>query len=137
MVALLLKKKTRKGVESSSKTRSSSKPEGPSNTPPKDKGKRPERTDDENHTNDELVQSSAEGEESSGHEEDPHSKKMKELEVRLEAIAHRDELQRVGVVRLYPAEWDDTPYPPKFKAPSLHTLDGKGSPNQHIYYFKS
>ena len=63
MVALLLKKKTKKGMESSSKTRSSSKPEGLSNTPPKDKGKRPERTDDENHTNDELVQSSSEGEE--------------------------------------------------------------------------
>ena len=28
-------------------------------------------------------------------------------------------------------------YPPKSKAPTLHTFDGKGSPNQHIYYFKS
>lgn len=28
-------------------------------------------------------------------------------------------------------------YPPKFKAPSLHTFDGKSSPNQQIYYFKS
>jgi len=42
-----------------------------------------------------------------------------------------------GVVRPYPAEWDMTPYPPKFKAPTLRTFDGKGSPNQHIYYFKS
>ena len=104
MVALLLKKKTKKNSESSNKAKSSSKSEGPSNTPSKDKGKGPEHSDDENHTNDELVQSSSEGEEGSGREEDPHAKKMKELEVRLEAIAHRDELQRVGVVRLYPAE---------------------------------
>jgi len=43
----------------------------------------------------------------------------------------------VGIVRPYAAEWDTTPYPPKFKASTLHTFDGKGSPNQHIYYFKS
>jgi len=34
-------------------------------------------------------------------------------------------------------EWDITPYPPRFKAPTLHTSDGIGSPNQHVYYFKS
>ena len=27
--------------------------------------------------------------------------------------------------------------PLKFKVPTLQTFDGKGSPNQHIYYFKS
>jgi len=37
----------------------------------------------------------------------------------------------------YPLEWDSVPYPPKFKPPMLHTYDGKGSPNQHIYYFRS
>ena len=37
----------------------------------------------------------------------------------------------------YPAEWDLVLYPPKFKAPILQAFDGKGSPNQHIYYFKS
>jgi len=41
------------------------------------------------------------------------------------------------VVRSYPAEWDLIPYPPKFKALTLHAFDGKGSPNQHVYYFKS
>jgi len=41
------------------------------------------------------------------------------------------------VVRPYPAEWDLIPYPPKFKAPTLQAFDGKGSLNQHIYYFKS
>jgi len=29
------------------------------------------------------------------------------------------------------------PYPPKFKPPTLHTYDGKSSPNQHLYYFRS
>ena len=41
------------------------------------------------------------------------------------------------VTRPYPAEWDSAPHPPKFKAPNLHTFDGKDSPNQHVYYFKS
>jgi len=29
------------------------------------------------------------------------------------------------------------PYAPKFKTPTLHTYDGKNSPNPHIYYFRS
>ena len=62
---------------------------------------------------------------------------MSKLEQRLEAPANRDSLQDVGIVWSYPAEWDTAPYPPKFKAPTLHTFDSKGSPNQHIYYFKS
>jgi len=37
----------------------------------------------------------------------------------------------------YPLEWDSVPYPSKFKPPMLHTYDGKSSPNQHIYYFRS
>jgi len=41
------------------------------------------------------------------------------------------------VVRPYPAEWDLVPCPPKFKTPTLQAFDDKGSPNQHIYYFKS
>jgi len=32
---------------------------------------------------------------------------------------------------------DTAPYPPKCDAPTHHTFDGKGLPNQHIYYFKS
>ena len=41
------------------------------------------------------------------------------------------------MIRLYPLEWDSVPYSPKFKPPMLHTYDGKSSPNQHIYYFRS
>ena len=49
MVALLLKKK-KKSAGSPSKTKHSSKSEGSSSTPPRDKGKRPEHTgDEENH----------------------------------------------------------------------------------------
>ena len=39
------------------------------------------------------------------------------------------------MTRPYPLEWDSVSYPPKFKPPTLHTYDGKSSPNQHIYYF--
>ena len=66
-----------------------------------------------------------------------HSKGTSKLEQRLEALASRKGLQEAGVVRLYPAEWDLVPYPPKFKAPTLQAFDGRGSQNQHIYYFKS
>ena len=66
-----------------------------------------------------------------------YSKRMNQLEQRLEALTNRKGLQEAGVVRPYPAKWDLVPYPPKFKAPTLQAFDGKGSPNQHIYYFKS
>ena len=62
---------------------------------------------------------------------------MKEPEERLEAIAHHGELHDVSLIRPLPVEWDYAPYPPRFKAPTLHAFDGKGLPNQHIYYFKS
>ena len=61
---------------------------------------------------------------------------MSKLEQRLEALTNRDDLQDVGIIWPYPAEWDTTPCPSKFKALTLHTFDDKGSPNQHIYYFK-
>jgi len=41
------------------------------------------------------------------------------------------------VIWSYPAECDLVPYPSKFKALILQAFDDKGSPNQHIYYFKS
>ena len=66
-----------------------------------------------------------------------HSKRMNKLEQHLEALTNRKGLQEVGVVWPYPTEWDLVPYPPKFKAPTLQDFDGKGSLNQHIYYFKS
>ena len=62
---------------------------------------------------------------------------MSQLELRLEVLTNRKGLQEVGVDRPYPTEWDLVPYPHKFKAPTLQAFDGKGSPNQHIYYFKS
>ena len=62
---------------------------------------------------------------------------MSKLEQHFEALASRKGLQEAGEVRPYPTEWDLVSYPPKFKALTLQAFDGKGSPNQHIYYFKS
>ena len=62
---------------------------------------------------------------------------MSKLEQHLEALANRGDLQDVGIILSYSVEWDTTLYSPKFKTPTLHTFDGKGSPNQHIYYCKS
>ena len=61
---------------------------------------------------------------------------MSKLEQCLEALANQKGLQKAGVVRPYPTKWDLIPYPPKFKTLTLQAFDGKGSPNQHIYYFK-
>jgi len=64
--------------------------------------------------------------------EDSHAKRMSELKKCLEAITNQNELREMGVVRPYPIEWVTSPYPPRFKAPTLHSFDGEGSPNQHI-----
>ena len=83
-----------------------------------------------------LSEASSPGKDDQNHERG-HSKRMSQLERRLEALTNHKGLQEAGVVRPYPAEWDLVPYPFKFKAPTLQAFDGKGSPNQHIYYFKS
>ena len=80
--------------------------------------------------------SSSQGKDDRG-QRNVHSRRMNQLEQRLEALTNRKGLQEAGVVRPYTTEWDLIPYPPKFKAPTLQAFDGKGSPNQHIYYFKS
>jgi len=80
--------------------------------------------------------SSSQGKDDRDHKK-VHSKRMSRWERRLEALTNRKGLQEAGVVRPYPAEWDLVPYPPKFKAPTLQAFDGKESPNQHIFYFKS
>jgi len=95
-----------------------------------------ERTESENNSDFEPPKSSSE-EEGSSRNGDNHSKRMTELEKRLEAIANRSNLQEAGIIQPYTAEWDAALYPLKFKAPTLHTFNDKGSPNQHIYYSKS
>jgi len=62
---------------------------------------------------------------------------IKGIQAQIASLAQRNELKKVGMTRPYLLEWDSVPYPPKFKPPMLHTYDGKGSPNQHIYYFRS
>jgi len=107
----------------------------------KSKGKRKEgkssssaHIEKEEHSKSELSKPSSE-EEDNSENTSTHSNRMSKLEQRLEALVSRKGLQQVGVVWPYPAEWDPVPYPPKFKAPILQAFDGKGSPNQHIYYF--
>jgi len=62
---------------------------------------------------------------------------LKGIQAQIASLAQRDELKKVGAVRPYPLEWNSVPYPSKFKPQMLHTYDGKSSPNQHIYYFRS
>ena len=108
----------------------------------KSKGKRKEGESSSSVHIEEKEQSTSESSKSSSKEEgNPenggiHSKRMSQLEQRLETLTNQKGLQE-AVVRPYQAEWDLVLYPPKFKAPTLQAFDGKGSPNQHIYYFKS
>lgn len=60
---------------------------------------------------------------------------MAESEKRLEAMSNRGKLQETWHDWPYPLEWDAVEYPSKFKVPSLHYFDGKGSPSQHLFYF--
>ena len=62
---------------------------------------------------------------------------LKGIQAQIASLTQRDELKKVRTVHSYPLEWDSVPYPPKFKPPTLHTYDGKSSPNQLIYYFQS
>ena len=59
---------------------------------------------------------------------------IKDIQAQIASLTQRDELKKVGMMRPYPLKWDSVSYPPKFKPPTLHTYDGKSSPNQHIYY---
>jgi len=61
---------------------------------------------------------------------------IKGIQAQVASLAQRDELKRVGMTSPYPLEWDSVQFVPKFKPPTLHTYDGKSSPNQHIYYFQ-
>ena len=54
---------------------------------------------------------------------------IKGIQAQIASLTQRDELKKVGVTRLYPLEWESVPYPPKFKPLTLHTYDGKSSPN--------
>src|SRR5436853_1834739 len=63
--------------------------------------------------------------------------RMKRLEEQVAALKTTSVRQEVGATRPYPAEWDAVKYPPKFKVPTLNPFHGKGSAQQHIYYFQS
>jgi len=62
---------------------------------------------------------------------------LKGIQAQIASLAQRDELKKASMTRPYPLEWDSVLYPPIFKPPTLHTYDGKSSPSQHIYYFRS
>jgi len=109
----------------------------------KSKGKRKEGESSSSVHIEEKGQSNSESSKSLSKEEgnqengDTHSKRINQLEQCLEALTNQKGLQEAGAVRSCPAEWDLVLYPSKFKAPTLQAFDGKGSPNRHIYYFKS
>src|SRR3954463_1302933 len=63
--------------------------------------------------------------------------RMKRLEEQVAALKTTTIRQEAGATRPYPVEWDAVKYPSRFKVPTLNTFDGKGSAQQHIYYFQS
>ena len=86
--------------------------------PKKSKGKRNERESSSSEHSEKKEQPASGSSKSSSQEKNDqdqgkvHSKRMNQLEQRLEALTNRKGLQEAGVVRPYPAEWDLLPYPP-------------------------
>ena len=85
-------------------------------------------------------------EEEHNDDEQPKTKKSKEsssidaeilkgIQAQIASLTQRDELKKAGMTRPYPLEWDSVLYPPKFKPHTLHTYDGKSSPNQQSITF--
>ena len=62
---------------------------------------------------------------------------IKGIQAQIASLSQRDELKKVRMMRPHQLEWDSVPYPSRFKSPMLHMYDGKSSPKQHIYYFRS
>src|SRR5436189_4824780 len=63
--------------------------------------------------------------------------RIKRLEEQVAALKTTTIRQEAGATRSYPVEWDAVKYLSRFKVPTLNTFDGKGSAQQHIYYFQS
>src|SRR4051812_22051815 len=63
--------------------------------------------------------------------------RMKRLEEQVAALKTTTIRQEAGATQPYPIGWGAVKYPSRFKEPTLNTFDGKGSAQQHIYYFQS
>ena len=64
-------------------------------------------------------------------------KKMQDLESKVNALMTAQEVKKTGIPYPYPREWDLIPYPLKFNLINFTPFDGRGSPTQHLIYFKS
>ena len=62
---------------------------------------------------------------------------MKDLEKKINALMSAQEVKKTSIPCPYPREWDSIPYPPKFNLINFTPFDGRGSPTQHLIYFKS
>src|SRR5436190_496775 len=63
--------------------------------------------------------------------------RMKRIEEQVAALKTTTIRQEARATRPYPVEWDAVKYPSRFQVPTLNTFDGKGSAQQHIYYYQS
>ena len=88
--------------------------------------------EEENHNNNEPPKT-----EQSNKVSSTDAKVIKGIQAHIASLTQREELKKVRMTRPYPLESDSVPYSPKFKPPTVHTYDGKSSPNQHINYFRS
>ena len=120
MLSQLLKDKKKPKVKTPSKKSKGKRKEGESSSSTYTKNKK--------HFNSESPKSSSKKKDNSENESS-YSQRMNKLEQHLEALANWDGLQGIMIVWSSPTEWDMAPYPPKFKASTLHTFDGKRSPN--------
>lgn len=62
---------------------------------------------------------------------------MESFQSQLNALNHKNDLQELCVVWSYPVEWEKMLVLDNYKTLKLNSYNGKGFPNQYIYYFKS
>nr|ABD63109.1 hypothetical protein 18.t00005 [Asparagus officinalis] len=63
--------------------------------------------------------------------------KMKDLKSKINALISAPEVKKTGISCPYLREWESILYPAKFNLINFTPFDGKGSPTQHLIYFKS
>lgn len=69
--------------------------------------------------------------------ETTEDKVLEDVQTKLDALTHKDTLQKVGIMHPYPSEWDLIPFLETYRALNINKYHRKGSPNQHLYHFHS
>lgn len=60
-------------------------------------------------------------------------KVLEDIQTKLNALTHKETIQKVGIICPYPLEWDLIPFLDNYHALTIDKYYRKGSPNQRIF----